>query len=227
MLEERLITRNRPGMPLTPQGVVVHSTANPGATAEDHWRYWSSADRQSSAHYVVDWERILRLIPENEIAWHAGTTANRTYMGIEMAEPKPGPDAIAQFSRVWDNTIWLLADVCRRYGWQPTPDRVLSHADISRMYPAETDHQDPIGYLATYGKTMDDLRAAVAQTLSMPQANRQVVPILDPTGRKLAEGWLDSGRTVVPLRDLAEAMGLRVSWDPNAMSATLSWPGRG
>ncbi|GAB6170531.1 peptidoglycan recognition family protein [Paradesulfitobacterium aromaticivorans] len=156
-VQEQLIRYNRPGTSLYPQGFVIHSTATPGATAQNEHDYFNSGDRGASAHYFVDWETIIRCIPENEQAWHAGKTANSRFLSVEMCEPK-GTDQ-AKFEQVWQRTVWLVADACVRYGWN-TKDNVFSHRGISAMY-GETDHTDPIGYLARYGRTWEQLLAAI------------------------------------------------------------------
>ncbi len=156
-IQEQLIQYNRPGTRLSAQGFVIHSTATPGATAQNEHDYFNSGNRGASAHYFADWNGIIRCVLENEIAWHAGPTANRRFLSVEMCEPK-GTD-YAKFSEVWNRTVWLVADVCKRYGWT-TKGNVFSHRGISALY-GETDHTDPIGFLARHGKTWDDLLAAI------------------------------------------------------------------
>jgi N-acetylmuramoyl-L-alanine amidase len=162
---ESLITMNRPRTILIPQGVVIHSTANPGATAKGHIGYFNNKYRGASAHYFVDWQDIYRAIPEAEQAWHAGPTANGRYLSIEMCETTDQ----ALFIEVWLRTIWLVSDMCRRYGW--SANSIISHAEISRLYK-ETDHTDPTGYLNNFGKTFADLRAAVITKLATTQQHQ-------------------------------------------------------
>ncbi len=101
------------------------------------------------------------MIPENEVAWHGGPTANSKFLSAEMCEPAGNdPD---KFQEVWNRTVWLVADACVRYGWSTGPD-VFSHRGISAMYH-ETDHTDPIGFLAKYGKTWGGLLAAIDQEI--------------------------------------------------------------
>jgi len=140
---------NRPGTPLQAVGLAVHETATPGATDENESRYFHNADRQASAHCFVDWDSVTWLIPENEVAWHAGATANHRFISMEICHATtPG-----QFAAVWDNACAVARDICTRHGWGP--DRMWSHARISRVF-GETDHTDPEGYFKEFGKTMDD-----------------------------------------------------------------------
>lgn len=151
---------NRPGKPFSPIGVIIHETATPGAIAEDECRYFSSGYRGASAHYFIDDKTILRVIPENEVAWHAGPTANRQYLSIELCHFKEP----ARFEEVWKRGVWLAADMCRRYGWNPDM-AIHSHAWVSRTYH-ETDHTDPEAYFAAHGKNMelfiDDVKKEMA-----------------------------------------------------------------
>lgn len=155
-----ITSSNRPGLSLSAQGIVVHSTANPGATAQNHHDYWQrEASAKASAHAVIDWDCIMCLIPVNEVAWHAGPTANSRFLGVELCEPYDGDDDYNKFDEVWAQAVWFAAQKCLAYGWN-TADNVFSHRGISQMYQ-ETDHTDPIEYFAKYGKTWEDFLAAV------------------------------------------------------------------
>jgi len=63
------------------------------------------------------------------------------------------------FQEVWNRTVWLVSDACVRYGWSTGPN-VFSHRGISALYK-ETNHTDPIQYLANHGKTWDQLLSAI------------------------------------------------------------------
>lgn len=158
-ISEKLIINNRSREQLHPQGVVIHSTATPGATAQNEYDYFNSAYRGASAHYFVDWTEIIRTIPENEVAWHAGK-ANYLYLSVEMCEPS-GNDK-QKFEEIWNRTVWWVADACIRYDWSKSS--IYSHLDVSTKF-GDTNHTDPIGYLASYGLTWADLLAAIEQEI--------------------------------------------------------------
>lgn len=147
---------NRPMTALSPQGLVLHETDTPGATAQNERDYFAGGYRGGSAHYFVDPNVTLQDIPEDEQAWHAGATANRTMLSIEMTRP-PAHDQV-WFDAVWDRTVDLAADICISYEWNTDP--VWSHKGVAEKY-GETDHTDPIEYLAEYGKTWQDLLDAI------------------------------------------------------------------
>ena len=164
MYKVKLIQNNRSGSRLKPIGIVVHETATPGATAEREYQYFNSADRGASAHAFVDWEDVIQTIPYDEVAWHAGPTANSRYIGIELCRPS-GHDP-EKFGRVWNNAVSLFADLFREHGFgEVTVDNLLSHAEVSSRW-RESDHTDPVGYFAEYGKTVNDFRDAVQNELN-------------------------------------------------------------
>ncbi len=154
----KLITRNRSYQPLAPRGIVIHETATPGATADNEYNYFNSGNRGASAHAFVDWNGFIQTVPYTEVAWHAGPTANSRYIGIEMCRPS-GFDR-EKFSLVWEGTVRLVSELCREFGIS----EIISHSEISLRW-GETDHTDPVGYFAEYGKTMEDFRSAVENTL--------------------------------------------------------------
>ena len=97
-IEEKLIAKNtkcRPGTVKPKKWIVIHETGNPskGAGADSHATYLSNLAKKNdtylSWHYTVDDKKIIRHIPDNEIAWHAGdgTTeggGNMTGIAIEI-----------------------------------------------------------------------------------------------------------------------------------------------
>jgi|GEM_PF-5017108 N-acetylmuramoyl-L-alanine amidase len=157
---QEYVVCNRPGTAIKPVGQVVHSTADPGATAQNIRDYFNNGYRGASTHAVIDWNSIIEMIPENEMAWHAGPTANSQYLSFEMCEPDTDdPDRASKFQEVWNRAVWYCAKTCVKYGWN-TDDNIFSHYGISMMYH-ETNHTDPYGYFATYGKTWDQFLAEV------------------------------------------------------------------
>jgi hypothetical protein len=152
--------------PLQATRLVIHSTANPGATDEGHFS-WLDQERQHGwAHFYADWNSISQLVPEGFVAPAQGSTANRDSISIEMCEPSTKlswAERLDQFNKVWDRTVWLAADILYRYGWDTRA--LYNHAMISQLYPNDTDHTDPIAFFQTYNKTWNDFVSAVSNTL--------------------------------------------------------------
>jgi LysM repeat protein len=149
---------NRPGTRFNPIGLTVHETASPGDSDEGEDHFFHGGNRNASAHYFVDTDSAIREIPENEEAWHAGPTANARYLSMELCHATNASD----FQKIWDNGVWLAADMFKRHGWAITPTTLVSHDWTSRTFH-ETDHTDPIGYFKTFNKTWDDFYNAVVR----------------------------------------------------------------
>jgi N-acetylmuramoyl-L-alanine amidase len=74
---------NRPNIKLVggkPEFITIHETANKtvGANAEMHRKFVHNGggDAQVSFHYVVDDKESIQLMPDDEVAWHAGDGPN-------------------------------------------------------------------------------------------------------------------------------------------------------
>lgn len=158
-IQVKLLSRNRPYTKLSPKGIVLHETATPGASAENEYRYFNNNNIGASAHGFMDWNGYIQTIPYNEIAWHAGYTANSKYIGIEMCHATNKAD----FDRVWNNTVELFATLIKQYGW--TVNDIHTHDEMSKLYK-ETDHTDPIGYFKKFGRTIDDFKKAVENKMN-------------------------------------------------------------
>ena len=140
---------NRPGTPIRIQGIVSHRTGNPSPRGDSHAHraYFAGGYRGASVHYFVDSRRILRIIPEHEMAWHAGHVTNKSWtlgnpnywsIGIELCENHPleSPEGQEAFRRY----VWLHADLCRRHRLDPQKD-IHGHFEIDPLNRAA----DPIG----------------------------------------------------------------------------------
>lgn len=146
--------------PLTAEWLVIHSTANTGATDEGHYKWLAETDRDGWAHYYLDWGSISRFVPEGFVAPAQGWTGNRKAISIEICEGATE----TQFVAAWQRAAWLAADILWRYGWGV--DRLKPHAEISKLYPGETNHTDPIGFFAKWGRTWTNFLAAVQLNLN-------------------------------------------------------------
>ena len=147
----KMITKNRSNETLVPVGIVLHETATPGATAENEYSFFNSADRNASAHGFVDWNGYIQTVSYDEVAWHAGYTANHKYIGIEMCHA----ESKADFEKVWNNTLEIFAELMKKYGFSVKD--ITTHNEVSLKW-GETDHTDPTGYFKKFGKTFEDFK---------------------------------------------------------------------
>jgi N-acetylmuramoyl-L-alanine amidase len=159
---QKVQTQNRSGKKLAPQGIVLHETATPGATAESESKYFDRTIRKSSVHYFIGWDAIIQKIPIFEVAWHAGPTANYKYIGIELCHAKTKE----QFQEVWNRGVWLFAWLFVNYLKidKVTKQNLPSHHDCT-IWWHETTHVDPDGYFKEFGKTVDDFRKDVQKEI--------------------------------------------------------------
>lgn len=151
-IDEQLIANNRSHQYLSPVGITIHDTDNEGATAQNNRDYFNRVYVAASAHYFVDWNKIIRTIPEGELAWHAGPTANHKFLSIEMCEPKG--HNVLEFNVMYQKTVDLAADICKRHNW--SAKNIVSHYWCSVTF-GETDHEDPITFLKDYNRSWDGL----------------------------------------------------------------------
>ena len=157
LIQRKLINYNNPKTSLKPVGIVIHNTANMNDSAMMEYNYFNDANRNASAHYVIDKDNIIQMIEDFYIAWHAGPTANKLYLSIEMCTA----DNLDAFFEIWKKTIWLTSYLMKNIIIPTivTTNNLRSHAAVSDEWK-ETNHQDPLDYFAKFGRTMDDYRAA-------------------------------------------------------------------
>jgi N-acetylmuramoyl-L-alanine amidase len=174
VITDMLIEKNRPRTVLNAKGMVVHETATPNATAENEQKYFAggAGGRQASAHAFIDYDSIVRTIPFNEQAWHAGATANHNYIGIELCHF----DDEDKFNEVYKRAVWFFADTFVNYLHitTVTTDNLMSHAEVSAKWH-ETNHTDPVSYFKAHGKSVDMFRADVQKEI-----NNMIAPPVVP-----------------------------------------------
>ena len=137
--------------------ICIHETANPGATALNHVNYWRN-NPTYAVHYVADWTpSIYHCVPNDRLCWQVGN-GNGRVIGIELCHAQNKND----FNAVWNNGVEWAAWILKQKGWGV--DKLISHDDARRWWGG-TDHTDPIGYFAAYGKTFNDFKNDVNKLL--------------------------------------------------------------
>lgn len=147
-----------------PEGIVVHETADPGASAWDEGRYfnnnWTSA--YTYVHAVVDQKQVIQLMTPDYGVWGAGAIANKRFIQIELCEVSTRK----QFVQSVANDAYYIASLLHAYNLTPSrassngTGTIWSHADVSN-YLGGTDHGDPIGYFAKWGYSMNDFYSLI------------------------------------------------------------------
>lgn len=142
------IVRNGVGS-LSPIGVCIHSTGNPGATAKNHRDYWKSLkDSGVYAHSVVDWKEGYQCVNYNRKCYHVGN-GNSKYIGLEICEAKNKDD----FNKGWTLAVEATVEMLKAIGKSPKDGSTLVSHDWVRRNLGGTDHTDPVPYFKKYGKT--------------------------------------------------------------------------
>lgn len=133
-LDVQLLTVNdysRPGIPIEQvNGIAVHYTANPGATAQQNRDYFEnlkdSHETQASSHFIIGLEgEIIQCIPSSEISY-ATNERNVDTLSIECCHPdQTGKFNDATYNSLVDLTAWL----CNRF--MLSTDDIIRHYDVT------------------------------------------------------------------------------------------------
>lgn len=140
-----------------PTWVVVHSSGNPNAGIDSEIAYMA---RNQDYAFVQAWaghNKIVEIANTDYPAWGAGRTANKYAVQIEVTEDKRLTKA--QKLQAIDREAFWVAVQCAYYGIPL--NKVYSHADISRMYPQDTNHTDPIAFFKSVGVSWSAFKGQV------------------------------------------------------------------
>ncbi|MFV8805895.1 N-acetylmuramoyl-L-alanine amidase [Aerococcus urinaeequi] len=140
-----------------PTWAVVHSSGNPNASLESEIAYMT---RNQDSAFTQAWaghDKIIEIANTDYPAWGAGRTANKYAVQIEVTEDKRLSKA--QKLQAIDREAFWVAVQCAYYGIPL--NKVYSHADISRMYPQDTNHTDPIAFFSSVGVSWSEFKAQV------------------------------------------------------------------
>lgn len=149
------ITKNkytRPGKKLKAvKKIVLHWTANPGASALNHVKYFGvsliesnkrkEADGKkatcSSAHIFIDTKDAICIIPLDEMAYHSNDgsfrgikelkpNANELSIGVEMCVEEDGTISPITIK----NTVQIIAELCKTY--KLDENDIVRHYDVTK-----------------------------------------------------------------------------------------------
>ena len=180
---------------LVPKGIMVHSTAAPGVSAQTFRDKWNAPNVGASVHFFVDDKDIIQCLNMSKKAGHAGGAANSTHIAFEMCEPSgikynSSGSAIASynppegyFAKIWNNAVWLCAYLCKEYGFDPMDKKVLLCHSEGHARGIATNHADVMHWFPKEGLDMDDFRAAVKAMMEEPDP--EPVPEPGPDVKKL------------------------------------------
>ena len=140
-----------------PEWVVVHSSGNPNAGIDSEIAYMTTNQDNAFVQAWCGHNKIVEIANTDYPAWGAGSTANKYAVQIEVTEDKRLTKA--QKLQAIDREAFWVAVQCAYYGI--SLDKVYSHADISRMYPQDTNHTDPIAFFKSVGVSWSEFKGQV------------------------------------------------------------------
>ena len=163
-----------------PTWVVVHSSGNPNASLESEISYMSRNYRNAYTNAWAGHNKIVEIANTDYRCWGAGRTANKYAVQIEVTEDKRLTKA--QKLQAIDREAFWVAVQCAYYGIPL--NKVYSHNDISRMYPQDTDHTDPIAFFKSVGVSWSQFKSQVKKYHDVLKAGGDTTKITSLDGRK-------------------------------------------
>ncbi|UQS83144.1 peptidoglycan recognition protein family protein [Bombilactobacillus thymidiniphilus] len=144
-----------------PEGVVIHETATPGATAWNEVTYFNREWRnaQTYVHAFADANNILQIHDTDYGVWGAGLWANQRFIQIELCRETTWDN----FARSVNNQAYFAAYMLNKYGLKPSladntgSGTIWSHDAVNKYHPSAGMHTDPIGYFNQWGYSMQQL----------------------------------------------------------------------
>ena len=175
-IKTHYITNNncyKTGAKITPDGVMVHSTATPGVIAEAFAKRWDKPGLEKATHFFVDDSSIVQILPcspgDVTRAWHCGKgtagSGNNMMIAFEICEPKDLTDAV-YFAAAYKNAVELAAYLAQTFGFGA--DKIICHSEGPALGIA-SNHADVMHWFPLHGKDMDDFREDVSDILSGAQ----------------------------------------------------------
>lgn len=227
-IKEKYCTGNRrykSAEKFAPVGVVLHSIGTPQPSADVLWRYWQNDSSPYVVHYMVDDQKILHCMPDNYKCWHVGSPGNSKWIGIEMGEPyqikytsgatftvSDLTKARAYAEATYKNAVWLIAQLCKKYGWNPNT-AIYTHHEVTAKKLSNTDHVDPqhlwdglgLGYsLLTLRR---DVAAAMGQASASP-APEPEAPAASNQIYRIRKSWADAASQIGAYSNLEYAQAV-------------------
>lgn len=147
--------------------------------------------------------------------------------GAGVSRNNAGPFPLTKVQ--WNTLVKVVAELCKFYHLEPTEKQVLQHGDVHRVYGIDQWGKWDINFLPwdpnmsheEVGHTFRRLVRAQLQkgNTDVDYDNLGVTVTLN--GKKVGDGVLEDGKTFLPVREISEALGLTVNWDPKTRTVEL------
>ena len=163
-----------------PTWVVVHSSGNPNAGIDSEIAYMARNQDYAFTQAWAGHNKIVEISNTDYPAWGAGRTANKYAVQIEVTEDKRLTKA--QKLQAIDREVFWVAVQCAYYNIPL--NKVYSHNDISRMYPQDTNHTDPISFFKSVGISWSAFKEQVKKYHDVLKAGGDTTKITSLNGQK-------------------------------------------
>lgn len=193
-----------------PIGIQIHSIGTSQNTGQALADYWNQQSIGVCVTYAADAETeglALQFMPEEYSCWADKGWGNKSLICIEMMESDyirytgNGADYVvtnqakfrADILRSYKTAVLLCADICKRYGWNPTAKLsngmfLISSHNEGRIAGLSSAHVDPDHVWSRFGLTMAQFRRDVAAAMGGG------VIIIEPTDiqwYRVRKSWAD------------------------------------
>ena len=189
-----------------PQGLMLHSVGTPQPSAAVFANSWNTAGKEVAVHAVLQADGVVyQCLPWNFRGWHAGGSANDSFVGIEMTEPaeirytsgtaftvQDAEKAKAQCRGTYQTAVELFAMLCSEYNLDPNT-AILSHAEGAARGIA-SNHGDP-----------EHLWKGLGLEYTMNTFRQDVAALLDTTLYRVRKSWADTKGQLGAFRSLENA----------------------
>jgi len=136
--------------------IVIHYTANPGATAQENRDYFNQSTTYVSSHFIVGLSgEVIQCIPLNEQS-SASNRANPYSISIEVCTP----DSTGEFNiPAYNSAVKLTAWLCNKLNLNA--DDVIRHYDC-----AGANHKDCPKYYVEHPAAWKQFKAYVKERIN-------------------------------------------------------------
>lgn len=193
---QRFLTKNKcytNAARLNVRGLMLHSVGVPQPNANVIMRQWDNPNVYVCVHGFIQADgTVYQCLPWDFVGWHAGGSANNTFIGVEMTEPASirytggasfedlDPKATkAHVRATYDTAVELFAWLCREYDLDPAM-AIISHEEGHKLGIA-SNHADPVHLWNRYpelGCTMAGFRRDVQWHIRKKE--RETAPDSEP-----------------------------------------------
>ena len=177
----------RSGRQREPIGIQVHTIGCAQGTAKSVADYWNQSSVEACVTYICDSDvegKVLQLLPEWMRSWADAGWGNNSCITIECCESDymkyvgganyvitDKAKFIADIKRSYNTCVELCAEICKRYGWNPSDKlanglcRISDHNE-GRLKGLSSGHVDTSHLWGQIGKSIEIFRHDVEKALN-------------------------------------------------------------